>query len=50
MGALPGDAHVDHLQAIRVFGRAVETGGFSRAAQSPQMPNATVSKSSFEGA
>jgi DNA-binding transcriptional LysR family regulator len=35
---------VDHLQAIRVFGRVVETGGFSRAAQSLQMPNATVSK------
>jgi DNA-binding transcriptional LysR family regulator len=35
---------MDHLQAIRVFGRVVETGGFSRAAQSLQMPNATVSK------
>jgi DNA-binding transcriptional LysR family regulator len=36
---------MDHLQAIRVFARVVETGGFSRAAQSLQMPNATVSKS-----
>jgi DNA-binding transcriptional LysR family regulator len=36
---------VDHLQAIRVFARVVETGGFARAAQSLQMPNATVSKS-----
>jgi DNA-binding transcriptional LysR family regulator len=35
---------VDHLQAIRVFGRVVETGGFNRAAQSLQMPNATASK------
>jgi DNA-binding transcriptional LysR family regulator len=35
---------VDHLQAIRVFCRVVETGAFNRAAQSLQMPNATVSK------
>ncbi|MFL9898495.1 LysR family transcriptional regulator [Paraburkholderia fungorum] len=35
---------MDHLQAIRIFARVVETGGFSRAAQSLQMPNATVSK------
>jgi len=35
---------VDHLQAIRVFARVVETGGFNRAAQSLQMPNATASK------
>jgi len=35
---------MDHLQAIRVFCRVVETGGFNRAAQSLQMPNATVSK------
>lgn len=35
---------MDHLQAIRIFTRVVETGGFSRAAASLQMPNATVSK------
>ena len=35
---------MDHLQAIRVFARVVETGGFNRAAQSLQMPNATASK------
>jgi DNA-binding transcriptional LysR family regulator len=35
---------MDHMQAIRVFARVVETGGFSRAAESLQMPNATVSK------
>jgi DNA-binding transcriptional LysR family regulator len=35
---------MDHLQAIRIFGRVVETGGFGRAARSLQMPNATVSK------
>jgi DNA-binding transcriptional LysR family regulator len=35
---------MDHLQAIRVFCRVVETGAFNRAAQSLQMPNATVSK------
>jgi DNA-binding transcriptional LysR family regulator len=35
---------VDHLQAIRAFGRVVETGGFTRAAESLQMPNATLSK------
>jgi DNA-binding transcriptional LysR family regulator len=32
------------LQAIRAFTRVVETGGFTRAADSLQMPNATVSK------
>ncbi|MFB9125588.1 LysR family transcriptional regulator [Paraburkholderia dipogonis] len=31
---------MDHLQAIRIFARVVETGGFGRAAQSLQMPNA----------
>lgn len=36
---------MDHFQAIRVFARIVETGAFSRAAESLQMPNATVSKS-----
>ncbi|MGB9097246.1 LysR substrate-binding domain-containing protein [Erwinia sp.] len=36
---------MDQLQAIRAFARVVETGGFSRAAQSLQMPNATLSKS-----
>jgi DNA-binding transcriptional LysR family regulator len=35
---------MDHLQAIRAFARVVETGGFSRAAQSLRMPNATLSK------
>jgi DNA-binding transcriptional LysR family regulator len=30
--------------AIRAFGRVVETGGFSRAADSLKIPNATVSK------
>ncbi|MGH8777960.1 LysR substrate-binding domain-containing protein [Paraburkholderia sp.] len=35
---------MDHLQAIRIFSRVVETGGFSRAALSLKMPNATVSK------
>lgn len=35
---------MDHLQAIRIFARVVETGGFGRAAQSLRMPNATVSK------
>jgi DNA-binding transcriptional LysR family regulator len=35
---------MDHLQAIRIFSRVVETGGFGRAAASLQMPNATVSK------
>jgi DNA-binding transcriptional LysR family regulator len=35
---------MDHLQAIRVFCRVVETGAFNRAAQSLHMPNATVSK------
>lgn len=36
---------MDHLQAIRAFARVVETGGFNRAAQSLQIPNATLSKS-----
>jgi DNA-binding transcriptional LysR family regulator len=35
---------MDHLQAIRVFVRVVETGGFGRAALSLGMPNATASK------
>ncbi|MFM0606733.1 LysR family transcriptional regulator [Paraburkholderia sediminicola] len=35
---------MDHLQAIRIFVRVVETGGFGRAAASLKMPNATVSK------
>src|SRR5258708_14532693 len=35
---------MDHLQAIRVFVRVVETGGFGRAALSLSMPNATASK------
>ena len=35
---------MDHLQAIRIFARVVEAGGFRRAALSLDMPNATVSK------
>ncbi|WP_115718459.1 LysR family transcriptional regulator [Gallaecimonas mangrovi] len=35
---------MDHLQSMRAFARVVETGGFSRAAQSLQMPNASLSK------
>ncbi|WP_396333690.1 LysR substrate-binding domain-containing protein [Burkholderia anthina] len=35
---------MDHLQAMRVFFRVVETGGFGRAAHSLNMPNATASK------
>jgi DNA-binding transcriptional LysR family regulator len=35
---------MDHMQAIRAFARVVETGGFARAADSLQMPNATLSK------
>ncbi|MFM0073701.1 LysR family transcriptional regulator [Paraburkholderia sediminicola] len=30
---------MDHLQAIRIFVRVVETGGFGRAALSLNMPN-----------
>src|SRR5258705_11137985 len=37
-------AVMDHMQAIRAFTRVVETGGFTRAADSLQMPNATGSK------
>ncbi|CUW07362.1 HTH-type transcriptional regulator DmlR [Serratia grimesii] len=33
-----------HLLAIRVFNRVVETGGFTRAADSLRMPKATVTK------
>jgi len=33
-----------HLQAIRVFIRVVETGGFTRAADALRMPKATVTK------
>jgi DNA-binding transcriptional LysR family regulator len=35
---------MDHLQAIRIFVRVVETGGFGRAARSLDIPNATASK------
>lgn len=35
---------MDQLQAIRVFARVVETGSFTRAADSLQMPKATVTK------
>lgn len=34
---------MDHLQTIRIFARVVETGHFSRAAQSLQLPSSTVS-------
>jgi DNA-binding transcriptional LysR family regulator len=35
---------MDHLLAIRVFGRLVETGGFGRAADALRMPKSTVTK------
>jgi DNA-binding transcriptional LysR family regulator len=35
---------MDHFLAIRVFGRVVETGSFTKAAQSLRMPKATVTK------
>ena len=35
---------MDHLQAIRAFVRIVEIGGFTRAAESLQVPNTTLSK------
>jgi len=35
---------MDQLLAIRVFQRVVEAGGFTKAADSLQMPNATVTK------
>ncbi|SEB25632.1 LysR family transcriptional regulator [Variovorax sp. YR216] len=35
---------MDQLQAIRAFARVVEAGSFTRAADSLDMPNATVSK------
>lgn len=35
---------MDHFQAIRAFTRVVETGSFTRAADSLQMPPATLSK------
>lgn len=35
---------MDHLQAIRIFTRVVEVGGFAKAAKSLDVPNATVSK------
>jgi DNA-binding transcriptional LysR family regulator len=35
---------IDHMQAIRAFVRVVEVGGFARAAESLQVPNATLSK------
>lgn len=35
---------MDHLQAIRAFARVVESGSFVRAAESLQMPAATLSK------
>jgi DNA-binding transcriptional LysR family regulator len=35
---------MDHLQAIRIFARVVETGSFTQASRSLDVPNATVSK------
>lgn len=35
---------MDHLQAIRIFARVIETGSFSQAARSLAMPSSTVSK------
>ena len=35
---------MDQLVAIRAFARVVEAGNFTRAADSLEMPNATVSK------
>jgi len=35
---------MDHMQAIRSFVRVAESGGFARAADSLQIPNATLSK------
>jgi DNA-binding transcriptional LysR family regulator len=35
---------MDHLQAIRIFARVVETGSFTQASQSLSVPTATVSK------
>ncbi|MFL6710329.1 MAG: LysR family transcriptional regulator, partial [Massilia sp.] len=35
---------MDHLQAIRIFARVVETGSFNRAARSLALPGSTVSK------
>ncbi|WP_426197249.1 LysR substrate-binding domain-containing protein [Massilia sp. DWR3-1-1] len=35
---------MDHLQAIRVFARVIETGSFNQAARSLEMPGSTVSK------
>jgi len=35
---------MDQLMAIRAFARVVETGNFTRAADSLSMPNATLSK------
>jgi hypothetical protein len=36
-----GGRVIDHMQAIRAFVRVVEIGGFARAAESLQIPNAT---------
>lgn len=35
---------MDHFQAVRAFARVVETGSFTRAAESLQIPPATLSK------
>jgi len=44
MKTLPGRTSLDQLLALRAFGRVVEAGSFTRAADSLNMPNATLSK------
>lgn len=44
-GIKEGSAPMDQLQAMRAFARVVEAGSFTRAAESLDMPTATVSKS-----
>jgi len=40
--AIPGDKHIDRLWAMEVFVRVAERGSFSRAAESLDLANATV--------
>ena len=35
---------MDQIQAMRVFGRVVETGSFTRAAESLEMPKGSATK------
>lgn len=44
MSTLPERTSLDQLLALRAFGRVVEAGSFTRAADSLNMPNATLSK------